>query len=166
MRFVVHKGVKGTAGDDVTIKRQFSGDIYLICSKKSQSDNLLKCVLFGNVAPVVVIQHKSLNVSKGVNRNWELARTDPDQIKKSLKFGHVTSKCKHNKTCARCSETGHKDDSCTKAFKCANCGECHTAYSKKCCIYKREYDIQSIKVSKIFPFLKLVPYIRKLMDRG
>ena len=45
--FAIHKGVKGIAGCDVTIKRQFSGDIYLTCSKKSQSDNLLKCVLFG-----------------------------------------------------------------------------------------------------------------------
>ena len=59
--FAIHKGVKGIAGGDVTIKRQFGGDIYLTCCKKSQSDNLLKCVLFGNVAPVVVTQHKSLN---------------------------------------------------------------------------------------------------------
>ena len=56
------------------------------------------------------------------------------------------------KTCARCSETGHKDDSCTKAFKCANCGEYHTAYSKKCSIYKREYGIQSIRVSNNISF--------------
>ena len=44
--FVIHKGVKGIAGGEVTIKRQFSGDIYLTCSKKSQWDNLLKCVCF------------------------------------------------------------------------------------------------------------------------
>ena len=200
-------------GGEVTIKRQFSGDIYLTCIKKSQSDNLLKCVLFGGVAPVAVTAHKSLNSSKGVVRNWELARTDPDEIKENIpsiidvqrivvkrnnvevktntliltfnspkipeclkvcylnipvsqfvpnplrcykcqKFGHVTSKCKHSETCARCSETGHKDDSCTKAFKCANCGECHTAYSKKCSIYKREYDIQSIRVSKHISFFE------------
>ena len=34
--FAIHKGVKGISG---------GGDIYLTCSKKSQSDNLLKCVL-------------------------------------------------------------------------------------------------------------------------
>ena len=50
----------------------------------SQSDNLLKCVLFGNVAPVVVTQHKSLNTSKGVIRNWELARTNPEEIKENV----------------------------------------------------------------------------------
>ena len=211
--FAIHKGVKGIAGGDVTIKRQFSGDIYLTCSKKSQSDNLLKCVLFGNVAPVVVTQHKSLNTSKGVIRNWELARTNPEEIKdnvpsiidvqritikrnnmevktntliltfnspkitESLKicylnipvsqyvpnplrcytcqrFGHVTSKCKHSETCAKCSETGHKDESCTKSFKCANCGENHAAYSKKCTVYKKEYDIQSIRVSSNISFFE------------
>ena len=154
--FAIHKGVKGIAGGDVTIKRKFCGDIYLTCSKKSQSDNLLTCVLFGSVAPVAVTPHKSLNSSKGVVRNWELARTDPDEIKENVpivtdvhrivvkrnnlevktntliltfnapkihdsleicylnipvsqyvpnpircykyqRFGHVTSKCKHNK---------------------------------------------------------------------
>ena len=111
--------------------------------------------------------HKSLNSSKGVVRNLELARTDPDEIKEIVPiitdvhrivgkknhlevktntliltfnstnipdyldisclnipvsqyvpnpircykcqiFGHVTSKCKYNDVCARCSETGHK----------------------------------------------------------
>ena len=33
--FAIHKGVKGIAGGEVTIKRQFSGDIYLTCSKKN-----------------------------------------------------------------------------------------------------------------------------------
>ena len=82
--FAIHMGVKGISGGDVTIKQKFSGDIYLTCSKKSQSDNLLKCVLFGNVAPVVVTRHKSLNTSKCVIRNWELARTDPEEIKSNF----------------------------------------------------------------------------------
>ena len=34
----------------------------------------MKCVLFGGIAPVAVTPHKSLNSSKGVVRNWELAR--------------------------------------------------------------------------------------------
>ena len=72
--FAIHKGVNGIAG----------GDIYLTCSKKSQSDYLLKCVLFGNIAPVVVTPHRSLNSSKDVVRNWELARTDPEEIKENI----------------------------------------------------------------------------------
>ena len=207
--FAIHKGVKGIAGGEVTINRQFSGDIYLTCSKKSQSDNLLKCVLFGGIAPAAVTPHKSLNSSKGVVRNWELARTDPDEIKENVpvitdvhcivvkknnveiktntliltfntpqipdylkicylnipvtqyvpnhircykcqRFGHVTGRCKHSETCARCSETGHKDDTCTKGYKYINidCGDKHTSYNKKCSYYKREFDIQHIRVSK------------------
>ena len=69
--FAIHKGFEGIAGGDVTIKQQFSGVINLTCSRKSQSDNLLKCVLFGNVALVDVIQHTALNTSKEVLRNWE-----------------------------------------------------------------------------------------------
>ena len=33
--FAIHKGVKGIAGGEVTIKRQFGGDIYLTCRKNS-----------------------------------------------------------------------------------------------------------------------------------
>ena len=53
--FAIHKGFKGIAG----------GDIYLTCILKSQSDNLIKCVLFGDVAPAVVTAHRSLNSLKG-----------------------------------------------------------------------------------------------------
>ena len=45
--FAIHKGVKGIAGGEVIIKRQFNDDIYLTCSKRSQSNNLLKRVLLG-----------------------------------------------------------------------------------------------------------------------
>ena len=71
--FAIYKGVNGIAG----------GDVYLTC-KKSQSDNLLRCVLFGYIAPVVVTPHRSLNSSKGVVRNWKLASTDPDEIKENI----------------------------------------------------------------------------------
>ena len=120
----------------------------------------MKWVLFGGIAPVAVTAHKSLNSSKGIIRNWELARTEPDEIKENVpmvtdvhrivvkrnkveiktntliltfntpqipdylkncylnisvtqRLGHVTGRCKHSETCSRCSETGHKDDTCT-----------------------------------------------------
>ena len=79
---------------------------------------------------------------------------NPLRCYRCQKFGHVTSKCKHSETCARCSETGHKDESCKKAFKCVNCGECHAAYNKKCSVYKKEYDIQSIRVSRNISFFE------------
>ena len=56
--FAIHKGI---FGGDVTIKRQFSGDICLTCSLKSGSNNLLKFVLFGNIAPIVETHQKELS---------------------------------------------------------------------------------------------------------
>ena len=60
--FAIHKVVKGISEGEVTIRRQVNGDIYL-------TDNLLKYVFFGDVAPVTMTAHKSLNSSNGVVRN-------------------------------------------------------------------------------------------------
>ena len=35
-----------------------------------------------------------------------------------------------------------------------NCGECHAAYNKKCSVYKKEYDIQSMRVSRNISFFE------------
>ena len=56
--------------------------------------------------------------------------------------------------CARCSETGHKDDTCIKDFKCVSCGEKNASYNKKCSFYKSEYDIQHIRVSRNISFFE------------
>ena len=77
----------------------------------------------------------------------------------------MTRKCKHIEVCARCSATGHKDDTCTKEHTCVICEENHAPYHKKCSFYKREYDIQHIRVSQNVSSLKLVQFIKKLMDR-
>ncbi len=211
--FAIFKGVKGIAGDGVVMKRLFNGDVVLTCSTKSQSDNLLKCVSFGNIAPVVVTPHKFLNSSKGVIRNWELARTNPEEIKQEIPiitdvhrivvkknnttvdtntlivtfnvpkvpenirsgyliipvspyipkplrcykcqtFGHTTNKCKRDLVCARCSEKGHDDKSCQQEFKCANCDGNHASYSNKCSYFKREFEIQSIRIKNSVSFFE------------
>ena len=77
----------------------------------------------------------------------------------------MTSKCKHNEVCTRCSATGHKDDTCTMTFKCVNCSEIHSPYNKKCSFYQREYDFQHIRVSKNVYFSRLVMFINILMDK-
>ena len=68
--FANHKGVNGIAGGDVTIKRHFNGEFFLTC------------VLLGNIAPVILTPHRSLNSSKGVIKNWELARPTLTILKK------------------------------------------------------------------------------------
>ena len=218
--FAINRGIKGIASADVAIKRLFNGSLILTCNKKSDSDNLLKCVLFGNVAPVIVTPHRSLNSSKGVIKNWELANTDPEEIKRELpfitdvhrisvkrnnveiktntmiltfnsskvpvfirsgylnvpvtqyipnplrcykcqSFGHTTNKCKRNLVCARCSEIDHNDQQCQKEYKCSNCKENHPSYSKKCAYFKKEFDIQSIRVKNGISFFDA----RKLYER-
>ena len=74
--FAIHKGVNGFAGGDVTIKRLFNGDIYLTCIKQLRSDNLPKCVMFGNVAPVV---------TKCIERCYQELRTDSNEIKENIR---------------------------------------------------------------------------------
>ena len=77
----------------------------------------------------------------------------------------VTGKCKHNETCAKCSETGHKDNTCTKEYKFVNCGETHTSYNKKCSFYFNKSMIFNISEYQIF-FSKLKQFIKNLMNRG
>ena len=39
-------------------------------------------------------------------------------------------------------------------YKCVNCGEKRASYNKKCSFYKKEYDIQHIRVPKIVSFFE------------
>ena len=169
--------------------------------------------------------HKSLNSSKGVIRNWELARTDPEEIKENVpmitdvqrivvnrnnteiktntlilnfntpkipdslkicclnipvsqyvpnpircykcqRFGHVTSKCKHNEVCARCSATGHKDDTCTKEHKCVTVKKTMHRITKNAVFINESMIFSILEYHRIYLFLKLVQSIKKLMDRG
>ena len=80
----------------------------------------------------------------------------------------MTSKCKHNEVCARCSATAHKDDTCTKEHKCVNCEENNISYNKKCSFYKREYDIKhiSLEYHRMYLFFEArAIYPKKIMDR-
>ena len=81
------------------------------------------------------------------------------------RFGHVTSKCKHNDVCARCPATSHKDDTCTKEHKCVNCEENHASYNKKCSFINEIMIFSILEYHRMYLFLKLVQFIKNLMDR-
>ena len=103
----------------------------------------------------------TFNTPKICNLSIPVSQYVPNPVRcyKCQRFGDVTSKCKHIKVYARCSEIGHKDDTCTKAFKCVKCEENHTSYNKKCSVYKREYDIQNIRVIIIIIYnICIAPY--------
>ena len=80
---------------------------------------------------------------------------------KCQRFGHVTSKCKHNEVCARWSATVHKDDTCTKEHKCVNCEENHASYNKKCSFINESMIFSIWEYHRMYLFLKLVQFIKK-----
>ena len=73
--FVIHKGIKGIAGGDATIKRQSLGYIDLTCSQNPNQliYSSVFCLLV--LSLVVVTPHKSLHCSKGVVRNCTMFNT-------------------------------------------------------------------------------------------
>ena len=64
----------------------------------------------------------------------------------------MTSKCKHNEVCARCSATGHKDDTCTKVHKCVNCEENHASYNNKCSFYNESMIFSILEYHRMYLF--------------
>ncbi|XP_065370869.1 uncharacterized protein LOC135963013 [Calliphora vicina] len=81
---------------------------------------------------------------------------NPLRCFKCFQFGHVSDECKSQvKICPHCSNIEHtpidetgKREKCNKEAKCVNCQQPHNSFSKQCAIYKREYDIQKIKVTQ------------------
>lgn len=76
---------------------------------------------------------------------------NPIQCFNCWKFGHISSKCVVNKICYNCAEIDHNDaDNCKNDKKCVNCNETtHNVKDKKeCFVYKREFEIQKIKIEQ------------------
>ena len=59
----------------------------------------------------------------------------------------MTSKCKHNEVCARWSATGHNMIHALRNINVLTVEKSMHRITKKCSFYKREYDIQHIRVS-------------------
>ena len=85
---------------------------------------------------------------------------NPLRCYKCQRFGHHKFNCRRNATCARCGEEGHEDSSCSQPEKCINCQDSHSAYSKICPIWKKEKQIQYLKVTNNISF----PEARKLAE--
>lgn len=84
--FVIHKGLKSTAGEPSSVKKLSSGALLLECTSKQQSSNYLKLKSFVNVS-VKVAPHKTLNSCKGVIRSPDLKYATEAEIVES--FVHV-----------------------------------------------------------------------------
>ena len=68
------------------------------------------------------------------------------------KFGHHVKNCRADAVCANCSEKGHTSENCQNESKCANCGEGHPSFSKQCNIWKKEKEIQRVKMVQNLTF--------------
>lgn len=70
------------------------------------------------------------------------------------KYGHTSKYCstKDNPKCYNCNNDKHlqnKEDKCTNQPVCVNCNEIgHNSYNRNCKEYKRQVDIQTIKVTQ------------------
>ncbi|XP_075167662.1 uncharacterized protein LOC142239777 [Haematobia irritans] len=73
-----------------------------------------------------------------------------------FKFGHVSDKCSTpSKVCPHCNQNEHtnvdesgKREKCNNKPKCANCSSDHNSFSKECPLYKKEYEIQTIRITE------------------
>ena len=101
-------------------------DVYRIVVKRNNMEVMTNTLILTfntpNIPDSLKIGYLNIPVTQYV--------PNPIRFYKCQRFGHVTSKCKHNDVCARCSATGHKDDTCTTAFKCVNCSKNHASYNK------------------------------------
>jgi len=88
--FIVEKAMKGIAGTVKNCKQLRSGSILIETARPAQSQNLLKQNMFANI-PVKVTVHRTLNTCKGVIRNFQLARMDPDNLVLELASQGVTA---------------------------------------------------------------------------
>ena len=68
------------------------------------------------------------------------------------KFGHHIKNCRADPVCSKCAEKGHTFDECQNEAKCVNCGKNHPSFSKVCEIWKKEKQIQKLKVEKNITF--------------
>ncbi|XP_077516955.1 uncharacterized protein LOC144127861 [Amblyomma americanum] len=69
------------------------------------------------------------------------------------RYGHGSQSCRGHKTCAKCASKDHASENCEgAAFRCANCGDDHPAYSRSCQTWKNEKDIITMKTKQNITF--------------
>ncbi|XP_055678583.1 uncharacterized protein LOC129787192 [Lutzomyia longipalpis] len=91
---------------------------------------------------------------------------NPMRCQKCQKYGHHEKKCRAKEAiCGICSLPKH-DGQCNGPAKCANCGEEHVSWNRKCRIFREEFDIQRIRVTEKISYVaaKKVHKERKRTD--
>ena len=86
---------------------------------------------------------------------------NPLRCFKCQRYGHHRMACKRELTCAKCGTTGHEDKECRQKPHCVNCDGDHGSFSRDCPLWKKEKDIQTIKVTQGISF----PEARKVVEQ-
>ena len=74
-------------------------------------------------------------------------------------FGHTSQRCRTAANCQRCGKDKHKEK-CDGPQICSNCNDPHAASAKECPVWKKEKEIQRIRVEKRISF----PEARQLVE--
>ena len=75
------------------------------------------------------------------------------------KFGHTSQRCKTTAKCQWCGKVKHEEQ-CDGPQICSNCNGLHAASAKECPVWKKEKEIQRIRVEKRISF----PEARQLVE--
>ena len=87
--FAINKALLGISGEMKSVRKLGSGDLMVETSRKSHSDNLLKCKMFINF-PVTVSPHRTLNSSRGIIRHREFKFCSDEEVQENLFSKGVT----------------------------------------------------------------------------
>ncbi len=85
---------------------------------------------------------------------------NPLRCFKCQRYGHHRMNCKRDLACARCGVVGHEDKECRCEPHCVNCEGSHGSFSRDCPLWKKEKEIQNVKVTKGISF----PEARKIVE--
>ncbi|XP_077529718.1 uncharacterized protein LOC144142233 [Haemaphysalis longicornis] len=80
---------------------------------------------------------------------------NPRRCFKCQRFGHGTTACRGQLTCAKCAQHDHASDNCpSQTLICANCQGPHWDYYRTCEKFKQEKEIIRVKVTENLTFLE------------
>lgn len=132
--------------EEEEIRQYASADVTIIkverIMRRIQEENDWKLVPTNNVK--VIVQGSKVPESfkiYGCPFRVELYVFPVKQCQKCWKFGHTQKFCRGKEICRQCSSEHPKDQQCTKASRCVNCGGKHQAADKVCKERKRRENI-------------------------
>lgn len=111
---------------------------------------------------IYILTFKKVNLPNEISIGYERIKVNvfipnPMRCFKCYEFGHVADKCTiSNKICPNCSQNEHSTrdpntnryERCTATPKCSNCKESHNSFSRECPVFKREFEIQRIRITR------------------